>query len=73
MVVRFWAKLGQIGPKWDKPGTFSDKISVGLHCGTVRPNVLKSDLKKFGFVPFWANLTHFGLNSEVPAETRGQA
>ena len=32
--------VGQMGPKWDKSGTFSDQISAG------RQNVLKSDLKK---------------------------
>ena len=30
-LVRFWSKVGQIGPKWDKSGTFSDKISVGAY------------------------------------------
>ena len=30
---RFGSTVGQIGlePKWDKSGTFSDQISVGLH------------------------------------------
>ena len=27
---RFGSKVGQIGPKWDKSGTFSDQISVHL-------------------------------------------
>ena len=27
---RFGSKLGQIGPKWDKSGAFSDQISVHL-------------------------------------------
>ena len=27
-VTRFGPKMGQIGPKWDKSGTFSDQISV---------------------------------------------
>ena len=27
---RFGSKVGQIGPKWDKSGTFSDQISVYL-------------------------------------------
>ena len=28
--VRFRPKVGHIGPKWDKSGAFSDKISVHL-------------------------------------------
>ena len=36
--VRFGRKVGQIGPKWDISGTFSDKISAHF--------VLKSDLEK---------------------------
>ena len=27
---RFGSKVGQIGPKWDKSGTFSDQLSVHL-------------------------------------------
>ena len=27
-VIRFGPKIGQIGPKWDKSGTFTDQISV---------------------------------------------
>ena len=27
-VTRFGPNMGQIGPKWDKFGTFSDQISV---------------------------------------------
>ena len=27
---RFSSKVGQIGPKWDKSGAFSDQISVHL-------------------------------------------
>ena len=30
---RFGSKVGQIGPKWDKSGTFSDQISVQLARG----------------------------------------
>ena len=43
-VTGFGPKMGQIGPKWDKSGTFSDQISV--HFGTAAPKLLKSDLKK---------------------------
>ena len=27
---RFGSKVGQVGPKWDKSGAFSDQISVHL-------------------------------------------
>ena len=30
---RFGSKVGQIGPKWDKSGTFTDQISVHLAQG----------------------------------------
>ena len=40
--VRFDSKVGQIGPKWDKSGTYSDQISV--HFGSESQNALKSDL-----------------------------
>ena len=30
---RFCSKVGQIGPKWDKSGAFSDQISVHLARG----------------------------------------
>ena len=30
---RFGSKVGQIGPKWDKSGAFSDQISVHLARG----------------------------------------
>ena len=42
---RFGSKVGQIGPKWDKSGAFSDQISV--------QNALKSDLKKLRIGPIW--------------------
>ena len=48
---RFGSKVGQIGPSWDKSGTFSDQISVHLAPG---------------FVPFGANLTHFGAKPTIP-------
>ena len=31
--VRFGLKVGQIGPKWDKSGTFSDQILVHFGAG----------------------------------------
>ena len=49
-VVRFRPKVGQIGPKRDKSGIFSDQISG--HFGAPRQNVLKSDLKKSWMCPF---------------------
>ena len=41
---RFGSKVGQIGLKLNKFGTFSDQISVLF--GSPSQNVLKSDLKK---------------------------
>ena len=52
-VVRFRQKVGQIGFKWDKSGTFSD----------MRQNVQNSDMKSPGFVPIGADLTHLGPKS----------
>ena len=57
MVIRFIDKVVQIGPKRDKPRTFSDQISV--HFGSPSQNILKSDLKMSQICPFRANLTHF--------------
>ena len=54
--VRFGPKVGQIGPKWDKSGTFSDQISV--HFGSPSQNVLNYDLKKSYTCTIRANLTH---------------
>ena len=56
---QIWPKVDQIGLKSDKSATFSEQISV--HFGSVSQNVLKSDMKNPGFVPFGANLTHFGF------------
>ena len=53
-VTRFGPKVGQIGPKWEKSGAFSDQNSVHLARGP-------------GFVPFGANLTHFGAKPTIPA------
>ena len=55
--ARFGCKVGQIGKKWDKSGTFSDQISV--HFGALRQNVLKSDLKKSRICPIMGNLSRF--------------
>ena len=51
---RFGYKVGQIRPKWDKSGTFSDQISV--HFGSASQNVLKSDLKKSRICLIWSTL-----------------
>ena len=50
--VRFAYKVDQIGPKLDISGTFSDHIS-------------DITWKSPEFVPFWANLTHFGAISDT--------
>ena len=44
---RFGSKVGQIDPKWDKSGTFSDQISVHL------AQMSWSDLKKSRICPIW--------------------
>ena len=55
----------RLNPKWDKSGTFSDRISV--HFGAPRQNVLKFDLKKSRICPIWANNdTYFGAKPCVP-------
>ena len=43
------SKLGQIGPKWDKSGIFSDQVSV--YFASVSQNVLKLILKKSHICP----------------------
>ena len=55
--VRVETKLGQIGLKLDKSGTFSDQISV--HFGAGCQNVLKSDLKKSRICPIWGHFDQF--------------
>ena len=40
MVTRFGSKVGQIDPKLDLPGTFSDQISV--HFGSQSQTLLKT-------------------------------
>ena len=48
---RFGSIVGQIGPKWDKSGAFSD-ISVRFALRQAEaPNALKSDLKKTRICP----------------------
>ena len=36
---RFGSRAGQIGPKWDKSGAFSDQISVHWAQGPLEPNL----------------------------------
>ena len=62
---RFGSKVGQIGPKWDKSGAFSDQISVHLAQG--RQMHWNQIWKSPGFVTFRANLTHFGAKPTIPA------
>ena len=67
--VRFVPKVGPIGTKWAKSGTFRDKIFVQFSAS--HQNVLKSDLKKSpGFVPFGANLIHFDLGQNMISLTK---
>ena len=61
---RFGSKVGQIGPKWDKSGAFSDQISV--HLAPRRQIHWNLIWKSPGFVPFGANLTHFGGKPTIP-------
>ena len=56
-LTRFGLKMGQIGPKWDKSGTFSDQIPV--HFGSSSQSVLKSDLKKSWICPIWGQSDTF--------------
>ena len=63
-MTRFGPKVGQIDPKWDKSGDFSDQIQ---YIWLERAKFTESDLKKIpGFVPFLVNLTHFGSKSVHP-------
>ena len=48
--VRIDPELVRLAPNGTNPGLFSDQISV--HFGSASQNVLKSDLKNPGFVPF---------------------
>ena len=54
---RFGSKVGQIGPNWDKSGTFSDQISV--HLAQKRQNVLKCDVKKLWICLIWWQFLRF--------------
>ena len=57
-------KVGQIGPKWDKSGTFSDQISVRFGA---RANMNWNLIWKIpGFVPFAANLANFWAKPDIP-------
>ena len=57
-----WVRLA---PNGTNPGLFQIKFQC-IWRGA--PNALKSDLKKPGFVPFGANLTHFGAKPTNPAD-----
>ena len=51
-----WVRLA---PNGTNPGFFRSAPA---------PNALKSDLKSPGFVPFRANLTHFGAKPSIPTD-----
>jgi len=60
--VIFGPKMGQIDTKWDKSGTLWRSIF------SLSRNILINDLQKSPiFVPFCANLAHFGPKTENPA------
>ena len=46
---RFGPKVGQISPKWTKPGFFSDQIQYNIHFG--EPKCTKSDVKNSRNIP----------------------
>ena len=48
---RFWLKAGQIGPKWDKSGTFPIGFLYILFLNLI--------WKSPGYLPIGTNLTHF--------------
>ena len=63
---------GMVGlaPKWVRlapNGTNPGLFQIRFQCiWRGAPKALKSDLKKPGFVPFGANLTHFGAKPTIP-------
>ena len=57
-VTRFGPKMFQIGPKWDKPWTFSDRCSAKMYWNMI--------WKSPGFVPFGTNMTHFRATLDIP-------
>ena len=56
------SNVGQIGPKWEKSGSFLDQISV--HFDAPHQNVLKSDLKKSRIRPIVIKLTNLERNQK---------
>ena len=62
--ARFGSKVGQMCPRWDKSGAFSDQISVHLARPIWGPNLI---WKSPGFVQFGANLPHFGAKPSIPS------
>ena len=64
-MVRLDPKWVRLDTKLDKSGAFSDQISVHL----APPRKMHWNLiwKSPGFVPFGANLTHFGAKLTIPA------
>ena len=63
-MTRFGHKVGHIDPKWAKSGDFFQIRFSIFWLG--EPKCTESDLKKIPrFVPFGANLTHFGPEPEI--------
>ena len=58
------SKLGQIGPKWDKSGTFLRSVSV--HFGSASQNVLKRILIVPDVSNLEANLTQLKDKFDIP-------
>ena len=64
----------QIGSDWPQMGQIWDFLrSVSVHFGAPRQNVLKVIFKSLIFVPFGANLTHFGSKSGRPVDLSNSA
>ena len=66
--VRNRPELGQIGPKWDMSGTFSDQIS-----GSLSQNVVRSDLKQSRICPIWGQSDTFEENFDIRAEIMAES
>ena len=65
--VRFGFKLGQIGTKWDKCGTFKDQFLVNrrLILNSTRPGPFVANMVKFG-----SNMTHLNTFLNKPIQNQ---
>ena len=72
--VRGDHKLGQIGPKRDKSGTFSDQIVISPSQIAMKLIFIRPRLFLFGgnLAQFDANLAQFEAKSETSAQDIGQ-